>query len=93
MVKVNLMTYNKNSYHDASWVEVSSLYLKWILGYGHLSISLISMGKLNFDALGNPWHTLKNSYNINVIATTITKLDIKNPIVIFYFLCVLVPTF
>ena len=29
MVKVQLMTWNKMSTDNASWVQVSSLYLKW----------------------------------------------------------------
>ena len=41
ILKIKLMTRNERSCNYESWVEVSSLYLKWLLVDGHLSILLV----------------------------------------------------
>ena len=51
MVKVKHMICIKRSCHHASWIWIWSLYLEWLLSYGHLSIPLVIMGKLNFGLL------------------------------------------
>ena len=45
-VKVKFLTCNKRSYSYTSRVYLSSLYLKWLLIYGHLSIPLVIRGSL-----------------------------------------------
>ena len=43
MVKVKLIKCNEMSSDNASWVQVSSLHMKWLLICGHLSIPLVIM--------------------------------------------------
>ena len=47
--KVKLITCTKKSCDDASWVQVSSLYLKWILISWAFVYPIFIMRKLNFD--------------------------------------------
>ena len=49
-VKVQLMAHNKRSCLNASWVLVSSLYLKWILIYGLFVYPIGYNGKIELDS-------------------------------------------